>query len=113
MVNSLHNSSAAGRSLSIDSADLELPGEPEKARRSEGRTVKPTGDFGRVLDLFREALGARVESVRESKRLTDSPMLPGERRRRPEPQLQRLLKANNRDVPVARSASSKSTPTPR
>jgi molecular chaperone HtpG len=53
---------------SIDSADLDLPGE-EAQPTPESRP----GGFGRVLELFREALGPRVEDVRASKRLTDSP----------------------------------------
>ena len=99
VVNSLH--SFDGRELvSIDSADLELPGEPEK--KDESPEAKPAGDFGRVLDLFREALGARVEAVRESKRLTDSPACLVNADGGLSVQLQKLLKANNRDVPESR-----------
>ncbi len=53
---------------SIDSADLDLPGEEEKSTPES-----QPGGFSRVLDLFREALGPRVKDVRASKRLTDSP----------------------------------------
>jgi len=53
---------------SIDSADLDLPGEEVKSTPES-----QPGGFVRVLDLFREALGPRVKDVRASKRLTDSP----------------------------------------
>ncbi len=67
VMNALHK--FADKELtSIDSADLDLPGDPaESAKPSE------EGGFGRVLELFRKALGDRVKEVRGSKRLTDSP----------------------------------------
>ena len=100
VVNSLHTFD--GKDLvSIDSADLELPGEPEKADEAKDDD-KPAGDFGRVLDLFREALGARVEAVRASKRLTDSPACLVSADGGLSVQLQKLLKANNRDVPASK-----------
>ena len=100
VVNSLHTYSERNL-ISIDSADLELPGEAEKPTPSESET-KPTGDFGRVLDLFREALGSRVETVRESKRLTDSPCCLVSAEGGLSVQLQRLLKANNQNVPASK-----------
>ncbi len=99
VVNSLHTFD--GRNLvSIDSADLELPGEPDQ--KDSPDESKPAGDFARVLDLFRDALGARVESVRESKRLTDSPACLVNADGGLSVQLQKLLKQNNRDVPESR-----------
>ena len=63
-----------GKTLtSIDSADLELPGAGHREAREAGARRPPSSGFGRVLDLFRTALGDRVQEVRESKRLTDSP----------------------------------------
>jgi len=84
---------------SIDSADLDLPetgptAEPEpNAPESQ---AKESG-FGRVLDLFRNALGARVSEVRESKRLIDSPCCLVNAEGSMSTQMQRLLKLTNKD----------------
>jgi molecular chaperone HtpG len=88
-----------GKTLtSIDSSDLELPGlELEKPEESA-----ETGGFGKVLTLFREALGSRVESVRASKRLTDSPCCLVNADGGLSLQMQRLLKQNNREFPASR-----------
>jgi molecular chaperone HtpG len=89
-----------GRSLtSIDAADIELPGghdekAPEAASRSSG--------FPRVLDLFRQALGDRVQEVRESKRLTESPCCLVNVDGGLSTQMQRILRAANKDYPAAR-----------
>ncbi len=91
-----------GKTLtSIDASDLELPGlEAEKP----GETQEPShsGGFGKVLELFRSSLGSRVESVRASKRLTDSPCCLVNADGGLSLQMQRLLKQNNRDFPVSR-----------
>ena len=100
VVTSLH-SYGERELISIDSADLQLPGEPEQPADA-ANDPQPTGDFARVLDLFRVALGDRVETVRESKRLTDSPCCLVNADGGLSAQLQRLLKQNNRDVPVSR-----------
>jgi molecular chaperone HtpG len=88
-----------GKTLtSIDSSDLELPGlEPEKPEESS-----ETGGFGKILGIFREALGSRVESVRASKRLTDSPCCLVNADGGLSLQMQRLLRQNNREVPSSR-----------
>lgn len=99
VVTSLHQYD--GRTLtSIDSADLELPGS-EPAEKLEDEPT-PAGDFGRVLDVFREALGSRVESVRASKRLTDSPCCLVTADGGLSLQMQRLLRQNNRDFPTSK-----------
>jgi molecular chaperone HtpG len=92
-----------GKTLtSIDSADLDLPGtEPETPEQKDEGTASGSG-FGRVLDLFRKALGDRVQDVRESKRLTDSPCCLVNPEGGPSIQMQRLLKMTNRDFPEAR-----------
>ncbi len=97
VMTSLHQ--YGGKTLtSIDSADLELPGvEPEKPEESS-----ESGGFGKVLGLFREALGNRVESVRASKRLTDSPCCLVNADGGLSLQMQRLLKQNNREFPISR-----------
>ena len=91
-----------GKTLtSIDASDLELPGlEVEKSAEAEDQAA--SGGFARVLDLFRSALGSRVESVRASKRLTDSPCCLVNADGGLSLQMQRLLKQNNREFPVSR-----------
>ncbi len=88
-----------GKTLtSIDSSDLELPGlETPKEAEEPG-----SGGFGQLLTAFREALGSRVESVRASKRLTDSPCCLVNADGGFSLQMQRLLKQNNREVPASR-----------
>lgn len=62
---------------SIDSSDVDLSDEPEKdsedstEEKSETKTDSHKG-FDRVLELFKEAIGDKVEDIRESKRLTES-----------------------------------------
>jgi len=84
---------------SIDSADLDLPGEDDEAKKEP---EPPTGAFARVLDLFREALGERVQGVRESKRLTDSPCCLVNADGGLSTQMQRLLQRANREFAVTK-----------
>jgi molecular chaperone HtpG len=85
---------------SIDSAELELPETAvETSEKSEEAT---TSGFGRVLELFRKALGDRVQEVRESKRLTDSPCCLVNPEGGLSSQMQRLLKMTNRDFTEAK-----------
>jgi molecular chaperone HtpG len=79
---------------SIDSAELDLPGEEAKPT-SESQP----GGFGRVLDLFREALGSRVKEVRTSKRLIDSPCCLVNTEGGMSVQMQRLLAMGGKTVP--------------
>jgi molecular chaperone HtpG len=97
-----------GRKLvSIDSAEIELPPEPE-SNESEARpgdqAEAPAGGFGRVLGLFREALGDRVKDVRESKRLTDSPCCLVNAEPGVSIQMQRIMKLANKDFPTTARA---------
>ena len=81
---------------SIDSADIDLPGDeaqPELAAESH------PGGFGRVLDLFRDALGARVQEVRASKRLTDSPCCLVNAEGSLSTQMHRLLTLSGKEAP--------------
>ncbi|MDR3637454.1 MAG: molecular chaperone HtpG [Isosphaeraceae bacterium] len=84
---------------SIDSADLDLPGEETEDKKEP---EPPTGPFARVLELFREALGDRVQEVRESKRLTDSPCCLVNADGGLSTQMQRLLQRANRDFAVTK-----------
>ncbi len=99
VMNALH--AFDGRPLtSIDVADLQLP---EGEAKPDAEAEPPAeGGFARVLDLFRDALGSRVESVRASKRLTDSPCCLVNADGGLSLQMRRLLKQNNRDVPTSR-----------
>ncbi len=91
-----------GKALtSIDSADLDLPGtdpEPDPGAQAD----PPASDLGRILNLFREALGPRVQDVRASTRLTDSPCCLVNAEGTPSTQMQRLLEMANQDAPAAR-----------
>lgn len=64
--------------VSIDSADLKLPGAAEEEKDDDESDDKPAtkeGDpagFDKVITLIREALGDQVEDVRRSERLTES-----------------------------------------
>ncbi|HEX8203080.1 MAG TPA: molecular chaperone HtpG [Isosphaeraceae bacterium] len=87
-----------GRPLkSIDAADLDLPGEtPTETARPE----ETSSGFTRVLELFRAALGDRVQEVRASKRLTDSPCCLVNADGGLSTQMQRLLKMAHKDFPA-------------
>jgi molecular chaperone HtpG len=78
---------------SIDSAELDLPGDEPEEKKEEATS----GGFARVLELFRKALGDRVTEVRESKRLTDSPCCLVNPEGGLSTQMQRVLRAANRD----------------
>jgi molecular chaperone HtpG len=83
---------------SIDSAELDLPGaEPE-----EQKDEPTSGGFARVLELFRKALGDQVTEVRESKRLTDSPCCLVNPEGGLSTQMQRVLRAANREFVTTR-----------
>ena len=64
--------------VSIDSAEVKLPGadekngdEEESSEEKKDETAAPAG-FNRVVALVKEALGDQVEDVRKSDRLTSS-----------------------------------------
>jgi molecular chaperone HtpG len=89
------------RLTSIDSSDLDLPETETKEEpvNTEDQPSGPENGFSRVLDLFRRALGNRVQEVRESKRLTDSACCLVNAEGGLSVQMQKLLKMANRDVP--------------
>jgi molecular chaperone HtpG len=90
-----------GKTLtSIDSADLELPKSESQTETAtgSGEAAKEAG-FGRVLELFRAALGSRVAEVRESNRLTDSPCCLVNAEGGLSTQMQRILKLANKEFP--------------
>ena len=84
---------------SIDSADIDIPNSSTfERRRAKAAThgAKESG-FPKVLELFREALGARISEVRESKRLIDSPCCLVNVEGGMSTQMQRLLKMANKE----------------
>jgi molecular chaperone HtpG len=84
---------------SIDAAELPVPGpEPESPQVESAKA----GGLGRVLELFRAALGDRVQEVRESKRLTDSPCCLVNVDGGLSTQMQRVLRAANKDFPASK-----------
>jgi molecular chaperone HtpG len=83
---------------SIDAADLHLPGAEPAPKTDE---LSAAG-FGRVLDLFRKALGDRVQEVRESKRLTDSPCCLVNPDGGLSTQMQRMLRMTNKEFPASK-----------
>src|SRR5262249_54352066 len=91
------NSYREKKLTSIDSADVEIPeASVIEANAGESKGGTESG-FSRVLELFREALGARVSDVRESKRLTDSPCCLVNVDGGLSTQMQRLLKMANKE----------------
>ncbi len=85
---------------SIDADDLELPEGTEEEKKEEAAKrdeETATTGFGRVLELFRQALGDKVSEVRASKRLVDSPCCLVNADGTMSTQMQRLLKLTNRD----------------
>lgn len=88
---------------SIDAADLDLPELPdEKAKEEEKKEEAPASGFGKVLTLFRTALEGKVEDVRESKRLTDSPCCLVSSDGGMSTQMQKLLKLANKDFEMSK-----------
>jgi molecular chaperone HtpG len=85
----------AGKTLTpTDAAVLDLPGEDATKPENEPKPEDSAG-LARVLTLFREALGDRVQDVRESKRLTDSPCCLVNADGAMSTQMQRILKMND------------------
>lgn len=90
--------------ISIDDPEVKFP---ESAKDSEETPEQPesttgTPAFEKVLDLFRTALGEKVEMVRESKRLTDSPCCLVNPSGSFSTQLQKVLSMNNKDFEMTK-----------
>ena len=65
-------------------------------------SVGPDPAFEKLLDLFRTALGEKVQMVRESKRLTDSPCCLINPTGGFSTQLQKVLSLNNKDYEMSK-----------
>lgn len=90
--------------ISIDDAEVAFP-----ASATENEEPAPTAEstsgtpgFEKVLDLFRTALGEKVQMVRESKRLTDSPCCLINPSGGFSTQLQKVLSMNNKDFEMTK-----------
>lgn len=91
-----------GRDLrSIDASDLEIPegAETEETKAPSGQS---TSGFGKVIATFKTALGDLVQDVRESKRLTDSPCCLVTPDGGLSPQMLKVLRMANRDIPAVK-----------
>lgn len=89
-----------GRPLrGIDAADVELP--PPAEGSQEPSKPLPAG-FGKVLELFRTALADQVSEVRESARLTDSPVCLLHAEGGMSVQLEKLLHFANQKPPASK-----------
>lgn len=77
--------------VSIDSADLKLPGDEESS------DAEQVAGFGRVVELFQSALSEKVSEVRASKRLTESACCLVTPEGDASVELQRLMRLTNKD----------------
>lgn len=82
---------------SIDSAELDLPPVQEELDAPKPDQAR----FSTILRLFKEALGDRVQDVRLSERLTDSPCCLVNSDPEYSPNLQRLLQLTQGTLPAA------------
>jgi molecular chaperone HtpG len=98
MINSL--SEFSGKPLvSVTAEDLKLPGESASDEQTkEAATPATEGLFAR----FREVLKEKVTEVRASKRLTDSPACLVQAEGALPPHIERLLRAQKREMPSQR-----------
>lgn len=103
-----HLGEYAGKQLvSIDSAEVVFPpstdaaGAESSAEQDKSSEVAPAG-FERVLELFRTALGDRVQEVRKSSRLIDSPVCLVNPQGSMSSQLQKVLSQSMKDFAMAR-----------
>ncbi len=87
---------------SVDSADLDLPDDAETPDAKEKPEPAAGPGVEKVIGLFKDALGDRVNEVRVSKRLTDSPCCLVNADGGPSVQMQKLLKLANQEVPAPR-----------
>jgi len=94
--------------VSVDAANVELP---ESAGKEDEKTseesdaddqAEPESGFGKVLTLFKSALGDRVADVKESKRLTDSPCCLVNPDGSMSTQLQKAMQMTNKDFEMSK-----------
>jgi molecular chaperone HtpG len=91
--------------VSIDDADVKFPEVAEEEKtdpETKEETAAGTPAFETVLDLFRTALGEKVQMVRESKRLADSPCCLVNPTGGLSSQLEKVLSMNNKDFEMSK-----------
>lgn len=92
--------------VSIDDDEVKFPAAPEEAPESEEKekenSAAGTPAFEKVLDLFRTALGEKVQMVRESKRLADSPCCLVNPTGGLSSQLEKVLSMSNKDFEMSK-----------
>ena len=91
--------------ISIDDVDVKFPASAEETEvtpEQQAESTSGTPGFEQVLDLFRTALGEKVQMVRESKRLTDSPCCLVNPGGAFSTQLQKVLSMNNKDFEMSK-----------
>ncbi|HYO93199.1 MAG TPA: molecular chaperone HtpG, partial [Polyangiaceae bacterium] len=84
--------------LSVTSADLKLPGEETDEEKKEPPSAQETSLLARIARV----LEGKVAEVRPSKRLTDSPACLVTPEGGLSPHIERLLRAQKRDLPASR-----------
>jgi molecular chaperone HtpG len=90
----------AGKPLvSVTAEDLKLPGEAESEADSQ---AEPNAASESLFTRFREVLKEKVAEVRASKRLTDSPACLVQADGALPPHIERLLRAQKREMPGQR-----------
>lgn len=91
--------------MSIDEADVKFPASTDNLveEPSAENSISGTPAFEKMLDLFRVALGEKVEMVRESKRLSDSPCcLVSTTGGAYSPQLEKVLRMSNKEFELTK-----------
>lgn len=88
--------------VSIDADDVELPASDEAEDESKEQTDDDSVGFPALLTFFREALGDRVEEVRRSDRLTDSPCCLVNPKGAMSTQLERVLQMQDKDFEISK-----------
>lgn len=91
--------------VSIDDAEVKFPTTAEETPEAEANkenSAAGTPAFETVLDLFRTALGEKVQMVRESKRLADSPCCLVNPTGGLSSQLEKVLSMSNKDFEMSK-----------
>ena len=83
---------------SIDAANIDLPEGEEAEKDKKERAEEPDASgFGRVIEILKKRLGDRVQDVRRSERLTDSPCCLVNPDGSLSAQMQKLMMLSNKD----------------
>ena len=90
--------------IAVDDAEVKFPESAQASEETPAPTESTTGtpEFEKVLDLFRTALGEKVQLVRESQRLTNSPCCLVNPGGAFSTQLQKVLSLNNKDFEMSK-----------